>query len=220
MSSPLKRIAVTALAVIAFAIAGQAHAAFPVSPVAAINMTTPGSEYSNSLTLGFKFSVVRNALVTSLGVFDASQDGLSAEAQVAIWDTTSHLLTSVTVPSGTVGELDGFFRYAGIPNFSLLAGTEYIIGAYTISQASSLFAGAGGSGSVDPNVILVQDAYSAGSGFSFPAQSDGLSGAWLGANFRMAPIPEPETYQMLALGLLAITAVALRRRTSKVKNRV
>ncbi|MDP2823234.1 MAG: DUF4082 domain-containing protein [Sulfuritalea sp.] len=215
MTLKLKRISVTALAAIGFAIAGQAHAAPQVCGTPgcpAINMLTPGAEYGSLFTLGFKFSVPNNALATSLGVYDSGRDGLSGAAQVAIWDTAGQQLISATIPSGTGGELDGFFRYVSIPSFSLLAGTQYIIGAHTTSQASSLFTGEGGSGSVDPNLTLIRDAFST-SGFSFPNQTNGYIGAWLGANFRMtAPIPEPETYQMLALGLLAITAVALRRR--------
>jgi hypothetical protein len=128
-------------------------------------------------------------------------------------------LISAIVPAGTAGELDGFFRYTSITSFSLLAGTTYVIGAFSTNPASSLFPGTVASGTIDSNLILIKDAYSYGTGFSYPNLSGERTGPWLAANFRIAPIPEPETYQMLALGLLVVTAGAtLRRRRQGAGN--
>lgn len=215
MPKTLKGIAAATLVALGFAVAHQTHAAIP--PVyTAIDLIAPGTEFSSGRTLGFKFSLISNALVTSLGVFDTLGNGLSGEARVAIWDTAGNELVSATIPSGTAGALDGFFRYTNISSFSLLAGTQYIIGAQSPDRISSLLLGQGGDGSVDPNLNLIEARNSASTGFSFPSVvSAGVPahGAWLGPNLRLtAPIPEPETYQMLALGLLAVTAVAGRRR--------
>lgn len=224
MSTTLKRFAVRALVTLGFVFAGQAHAA--QASAAAINMDVPGEEFNYvGYTIGFRFSLVSDALVTSLGFYDSLRDGLAGPAQVAIWDAGGRQLISATIPSGTVNnELDGYFRYVSIaPSFLLLAGTQYIIGAYgDADNDSSLFnpllsLGMRGSGSVNLNLVLIRNQYAEGDGLSFPNLSDGenlaAKFAWLGPNFRMtAPIPEPETYQMLVLGLLAITALVLRRR--------
>lgn len=77
---------------------------------AAINLTTPGSEYGGGqYTLGFEFTVSSNRTITSLGVYDSGANGLSSNAQIGIWDTSGNLLTSTTILAGT-GQLDGLFR--------------------------------------------------------------------------------------------------------------
>lgn len=218
MPTTLKRIVVAALAAIGSAIAGQTHAATSVCTTPgcpAIDLIAPGTDFNSGRTMGFKFSLTSNMLVTSLGVYDTSGNGLSGEAQVAIWDTAGNELISATIPSGVAGELSGFFRYKSVSSFSLLAGTQYIIGAHSPDRVSSLLLGQGGEGSIDLNLKLIEAMNSSSVAFSFPGVSSlgGAGGAWLGPNFRMtAPIPEPVTYQMLVLGLLAVTAVAGRRR--------
>jgi hypothetical protein len=214
MSKTLKRLTALAFTALGFTVGGQAYAMAQVSTdAAAIDLITPGTGFSGNRTLGFSFSVHDDAFATALGVFDAGRNGLAGDAQVAIWNTAGDLLTSVTIPSGTDSSLDGYFRYARISNYRLVAGLTYIIGAYSTDSASSFMAGQGGSGGVDPKIFLIKSAFSSAKDFSFPSQSDVGGGAWLGGNLRIAPIPEPETYQMLALGLLVVTAVAgLRRR--------
>ena len=183
---------------------------------AAINLTTPGSEYGGGqYTLGFEFTVSSNRTITSLGVYDSGANGLSSNAQIGIWDTSGNLLTSTTILAGT-GQLDGLFRYVNISGFSLVAGTHYVIGAYTTDLASSLNTLQGGSGSIDPDVDVIVDRYSAfNSIFSFPTQTDGhADGAWLGANFRTGAtgsVPEPASLALIALGLLGIGVARQRK---------
>jgi hypothetical protein len=223
MSTTLKRLTALAFATLGFAATGQAHAMAQVKAGdPAIEMGAPGDLYDGVRTLGFSFSVGTDAFATALGIYDDGGNGLNKEAQVAIWNAAGDVLTSATIPSGTISDLDpnGYFRYASIPNYRLVAGVTYVIGAYSTDySASSLWADQGGSGGVHSGFVVVNAAASSTKDFSFPNRPGVGGGAWLGANLRIAPIPEPETYQMLALGLLVVTAGAtLRRRRQDASN--
>jgi hypothetical protein len=65
---------------------------------------------------GWQFTVGSNPIeVTELGYQDFGSDGLVASHQVGIWRLSDEsLIGSVAVPSGTVGTLEGFFRYAAL----------------------------------------------------------------------------------------------------------
>lgn len=219
MSTTCRRVATTALAALGFAIAGQASASVATA-LPALNITSPGDEFITQQTMGFRFSVLTNSVATWLGVFDSDRDGLASSAQVGIWDSTGQELVSVAIPSGADTFLDGYFRYVPIASVSLLAGRTYTIGAYsTTDPASSFKAGQGGTGTVNGDLNLLRAVYSSSTGrLSLPSTLDAPGGAYLGANFRMmaAPVPEPETFQMLALGLLAITGVAALRRRRQI----
>lgn len=182
----------------------------------AITLTTPGTEFDGAVfTLGFEFHFAANETITDLGVYDSLQDGLTDQAQVGIWDTAGNLLRSVLVSSGTAGTLIGDFRYSGIAPFDAIAGVDYIVGSYLMDDASSLFNGQGGSGSVDAGVILVEDRFSSSGTLVFPDSTIGNVGAWLGANFLFqAPatsVSEPFSVALLGAGLIVLGALTRRR---------
>lgn len=192
------------------------------SPVAAqqtaVNLITPGAEYSGSpFTLGFEFTVSSPVSITALGVYDSGADGLTAPASIGLYDTSGNLLTSGNIAAGG-GTLDGLFRYVTITPFSLTPGTDYVIGSYESDNASSLGTDQGGTGTINPLVTIIQDRYNENGSLAYPDLSDGHSGgAWLGANFQfsISGVPEPATWAMMLIGFGAI-GFALRRRRTRV----
>lgn len=205
----LTRLLITALACLG--IAGQVHAA-------AINLTTPGWEYGSGLyTLGFEFTINTTFTVDSLGVYDADQDGIATPANVAIWLATGGSpIVQATVPQGTAGDLENFFRYVAITPTLLSVGTNYVIGAFLpndgsgLNLASSVNTGQGGAATIDPHVTIIQDRFSNfDSSFGFPtATNSHPGGAWLGANFRATTtVPEPGSLALLGLGMTGLAFV-------------
>jgi hypothetical protein len=206
----MKKISTMAAAIALAACASMAHAG-------AITVVTPGNGFtSDAFTLGFEFSVAADTSLTALGVYDAGLDGLESNAMVGLWNTSGDLLASTVVGAGTAGTLDNYFRYAAITPFALTAGVHYIVGSYLAGGlASSYNTNQGGSGSVDPLVTIHADRYSAfDSAFGNPTSSDGLAGAWLGANFQYGDggmVPEPGAWALMILGF-GMAGAVLRRR--------
>lgn len=183
---------------------------------AAIDLTQIDFEFDGSpWTLGWKFSVTNPYTVDSLGVYDSGQDGLADSAQVGLWLAAGGgPITQATVPTGTAGELDGYFRYAPIAPTILNPGTEYIVGSYVSGElATALF---GGNGTVDPHVTVIDARYSpTGTGFAFPSVTDAGSegSAFLGGNFRgsVSPVPLPAAAWLFGSGLAGLVGLARRR---------
>lgn len=182
--------------------------AAPASQAAApaVQLASPGSTFDGTdYTLGFQFEVTEPVNVVALGVFDHEQNGLEAAADVALWlDIDGTVLSSAVVPSGSIAALDGYFRQVAVTPVLLTPGILYVVGAaLNGGQATSLGIGEGSIGSFDARLTGILDR-SWDAGFDFPLGSDFNSGAWLGANFQLAPVPEPAAAGLLAMGLLAL----------------
>ena len=145
-------------------------------------------------TLGSIFTVgAQSITLTKLGVFDAGADGLIVSHDVGIWTSGGTLLGSVTVPSGTGGELIGDFRYAVLSGpVALSTNTVYVIGAlFTVGDAWS---------ESDSNNTFASVASGYTSGFvsggslAIPNNQNLGSQAYLGANaVYTTAVPEPAT---------------------------
>lgn len=188
------------LAVIAFCCA---------SPVLALDtpaysVTGSGFITDRPATVGFVFKAESDSNLTALGYHDEGLDGLLGAHDVGLYDLTGTLLAAVTVPGGTVGDLVGEYRYAVLGSaFALNAGTQYVVAAHT----------EGGDGyrynSVPPSILAINPlisigdnagVYAYGPSLSYPASTIGYD-LYATPNFLLSPVPEPETYALLLVGL-------------------
>lgn len=174
----------------------------------AVQVDTLGQtfETAGQYTLGFQFMVTEEVRLVTLGVFDGGAPGLDSDAQVSLWldDLAGTLLASATVQQGTGALLDGHFRHVAIGPVSLSPGILYVVGAYLAAgEATAFNMGAGSSsGHFDARLSNVFDR-NWDDGHDFPLGSDGVANAaWLGANFQLAPVPEPASAGLLLAGLL------------------
>jgi Domain of unknown function (DUF4082) len=200
-------------------LAAVLNVSFHAEPVqaAVIDLTQIDFEFDGSpWTLGWRFSVTTPYIVDSLGVYDSGQDGLAGPAQVGLWLASGGSpIAEATVPPGTAGDLDGYFRFTPIAPTVLSPGTDYIVGSYLSDElATSLF---GGNGTVDP-LITVLDAHYSSEGsaaFAFPGETDpGTDGAaFLGGNFRgaVSPVTLPAAVWLFGSGVAGLVGLARRR---------
>jgi PEP-CTERM motif len=147
---------------------------------------------------GTEFTVGDTALsVTKLGTFARA----SSDMMVGIWRVSDQTLVgSAEVPSVGGTMMQGW-NFASIAQpFTLLANTVYRIGAQTelntVAWGGSYQLGSGIASVTSGNV------YSDIPGFAYPSASDNVR--LFSANAEIAPIPEPSSFALLALGLAAI----------------
>ena len=81
-------------------------------------------------TMGWEFTTNSAILVTDLGVFDDSQNGLGQSRPVGIFSNAGVLLASATVPAGAAAPLINQFRSVPITPLLLPAGQTFRIGAF------------------------------------------------------------------------------------------
>lgn len=187
----------------------------------AIVSFTVGSQFtgfSSDETVGWSFRVAAGpgVSVTALGWWDAGGDDLAASHKVGIWDTAGNLLGSSTVNPGD--PLIGGFRYAATASIVLMGGQTYIIGGQDLVNDGDNYSSSNGALTMDPQIAFLQSARSGnGLGFAFPNTLTANTGGRFGPNFmldQVQGVPEPSTYGLAALGLLAAGAVVRRRRAT------
>ena len=192
------------LAAVAMALASSAT----LAQVAAVDWPgNPQHVYNNGpYMMGYQFSVSISQMAVGLGAFDDQGDGFrTGQHHVGLWTDSGTLLADAFVSSADA--LQGHFRYTSIAGVQLLAGQTYIVGADNWGGGGDNWAWreTGGMGLVEaPGIKHIQDKFQAGSGFVFPNLSEGtFRDGFYGGNFQVAaaPVPEPETYALMALGL-------------------
>ncbi len=168
-----------------------------------------GSNNIDSFTTGWSFTVSDAIAVTSLGYYDADEDGLTTTHDVGIFDSTGTLLVSITVPSGTVGVLDSGFRMMSISPFTLAPG-DYVIGGFSDASPDGILVTP--TFTPAPQISIIDSGvYDYSSTLVFPSTSTG-GVSYASVNFEFTDIPEPST---LLLSLSAFAAVGLKKRFSK-----
>lgn len=167
-------------------------------------------------TYGWAFTALANSSITALGVFDALQDGLQSSHAVGLWDSSGTLLGSATVAAGTGNTLMGFFRIASIAPVTLIAGTNYVVGAfYGINDGDLLGSGSATGLTFDPAIGYTVNAAGVGTSLMFPNLRNipaGQPGASIYGGNMVVSVPEPGSLILLLTGLVLIAMIGLRDR--------
>jgi hypothetical protein len=161
-----------------------------------------GSSQHNS-TKGWAFTISSPVLVTQLGLWDQSNNGLNTSHVVSIWTSTGTLMAQTTIPAGTGATLMDSFRYVSITSVLLPAGSYTIGGFY--GKLSDQFA-------IHPSTIttgsgVTYNGSRSAAGFAFPAGNFfGNVNSYFGPNFQFTTVAIPDSGSTWTLLLLGVTA--------------
>ena len=178
------------------------------SPALAID--TPAYSVMNSdffgfdspVTVGFKSTAESASNLTALDYHDEGLDGPFNAHDVGRYDLSGTLpaTATATVPDGAAGDLIGEYRYATLGSvYALAAGTQSVLADHTSAGDGYRYSNA------PPTTLTVNPMISIGDNASgpmlvFPAASIGYD-LYATPNMRLYPVPEPETYALLLVGL-------------------
>jgi hypothetical protein len=177
------------------------HAA-AASPIITFNDATGGSGTNLNESVGWQFDVVNTITVYELGWYDQNQDGLSVLHTVGIWDSGGTLLTSVTVPGGTIASLDGIYRMMPVTPVTLAPGAYTIGGSNFVTSTDRLVENV--IQSVDPRITYVDGVYGVlNMGFLQPTNVDPANTGLYGPMFGVAT-PEPGSLLMIIGGFVVL----------------
>jgi hypothetical protein len=120
--------------------------AVPASASLVVSWETedPWDTYSfneSAATFGYSFVIgSSDLLVSSLGYWDAGNNGLRDVHAVGVWNASGDLLGSVEVQSGTDSHLQDTFRYEDVvAPFTLRAHETYVIGGFSPFRSGDPF---------------------------------------------------------------------------------
>lgn len=163
--------------------------------------------------VGWTFQPLTDISVTALGVFD----GLPANLEVGLWNSSGTLLASETIDENIISFNQS--RYESITPVALTAGQTYYLAAFSPSgefQALTLspnLTPPDGMAIMSPDIQLGMVANEDGGVFQFPDTVQGpADSAIIAANFEFAVAPEPASFAIVGAGLSVL--LAARRRIS------
>lgn len=160
--------------------------------------------------IGWTFQPNTDIDVTALGIFDYLVPS-HGNLEVGMWNSSGTLLASQTISAGSMAVDQSL--YESIAPLLLLAGETYYVAAYSAAGPLSAVVVTPGSppngyATMSPEIQLGLAAYSSGSGFSFPATTDGNPGyAIIAPNFEFQAVPEPSVLALFGGGMVGLLLV-------------
>jgi len=175
---------------------------------------SPANFFAANSAQGLQFSPNSDIKVTALGVYDAQDQGLSANHHVRLWTSAGTELADVIIPSG-VYSLESGNVFVAITPVSLASGQTYVVSTHY--DAMEYF-----SYDVPSDAALsLVDIRRCASGDVFPINSSSTFKCAIGANFKFEaaappPVPEPSTLAIWGIlgGLGLIAAHRKRKRVA------
>ena len=184
-------------------------------PAVFISNVTSAITVPNNVNIGWAFTVNSPLSVTSLGVFDSGQDGLTNAYQVGIFSNVGGtLLAATTVLAGTADPLTNQFRYANLTTpLGLRPGQAYVIGMLDLAHSTDDQVENATGFFTDPNVNYVEPRALQNNAFRDPTVVQGaLSPGLFGPNFQsVLALPEPGG-AVLLLGLAGAIFLSRKRK--------
>ena len=191
-----------------------------VGPVAAqtagitFGATPSAFNSGNFATRGWEFGVSQSIQVTALGLYDEGGNGFSNSHQIGLWNSSSTLLASMVMPTGTTAILGAdSFRYQNLLSSVVLGAGTYRIGAlFDVNDLDFIAFNAAPNGAAGFVTYIGPRLSSAG--FLDPTSVSIISGGAFGPNFLFTTtsvVPEPSSLALIGLGL-GVLAFARRSR--------
>jgi hypothetical protein len=155
-----------------------------------------------NFSLGSTFTVgSKNAIVSALGVYDATGTALAFSTPVEIWDSSGTPVASATVNSGTTDT--NHFSYASISPVTLTAGQTYTIAAFYSTSNTAHLLDHDGSPGTSTNFNSYGARYSNTTGSLNWTTVTTTGTAYIGPNL-LFTVPEPATLSLVSGGLLLL----------------
>jgi len=149
---------------------------------------TPGTTQNSpsAFSLGWEFTANNSFNVTSLGLFDFQQNGLTSAHNVGIYNSAGTLLGSAVVASGTTDALTGNFRYHTLASpIALTAGQNYVVAASLGPNDPDLYCITPATMTTDFRLHYVTARFVLSSVLAFPTTTDARVG-FFGPDFQGA----------------------------------
>jgi len=159
---------------------------------------------------GWTFQVMEPITVTALAWYDEGQNGLFQGHEIGLWwassslPLTNYLVTSISIPSGTLAELNGIYRKVDLASpITLGTGRHIIGGTYSFPSEDQVAFGVAQNyqdWTQDSRIALGQPAWAYGDGFRMPDHSFLAYGLNVGPMLYIEPIPEPSPVALALIG--------------------
>jgi hypothetical protein len=177
-----------------------------------------------SETVGWTFTVTSTVTVTALGVWDEGADGLVADHQVGIWNSSGTLLVSATVSNGTASAVassssDGDWRFESTlldssAGSNVLGPGTYTIGGLYVAGMSNDLVRSHATSTTASGIAFGDAAESGGGTLQEPVTiiSSADAGGF-GPNFLIASpssVPEPATWALMIAAFAGLGCAARR----------